>query len=54
MEPISIVQKSNKEKQITHECLKCGKNHTNIIAPDDDIDSIIKVMHRQNIDTPLQ
>ncbi len=50
MEPISITQKSGKEKQILHHCLKCGKKEANITAPDDDIESIIKVMHRQNIE----
>lgn len=50
MEPVSITQKSGKEKQIVHICLKCGKKEANIVAPDDDIDIIIKVMHRQNIE----
>lgn len=50
MEPISITQKSGKEKQIVHLCLKCGKKEANIIAPDDNIETIIQVMQRQNIE----
>ncbi len=51
MEPVSVIQKSGKDRQIVHLCLKCGKKEANIVAADDSIETIIKVMHRQNIDS---
>ena len=37
MQAIDLTEKKHKGMVILHECLKCGKQMTNIPAPDDDI-----------------
>ena len=49
MEPLAIRQSGKKGYQILHRCLKCAKEMVNKAADDDDIDTIITIMQRQNI-----
>ena len=51
MEPISIIKKGKKGSQITHKCLKCGDKQVNIVSPDDETDTIIQIMKKQNLET---
>jgi len=48
MEPIKIID-SQKGKQIVHKCLKCEKIINNKVAEDDDINEIIEVIKKQNL-----
>jgi len=49
MEPVGIDQKSKKGFIILHKCLKCGKTIPNKVADDDETDSIIKIIQKQNL-----
>ena len=49
MEPVFVDYKGNKGYQIIHQCLRCKKKIPNIAAPDDNMDEIIKIIQRQNI-----
>ena len=49
MEPVSVLQNSKKGFQISHRCLKCGKTIFNKAAPDDNVDQLIAVMKKQNL-----
>lgn len=42
LKPIGI-EKFKKTFKILYKCVKCGKNHKNIIAEDDNMDLIIKL-----------
>jgi ribosomal protein L40E len=48
MEPLRIDQSGKKGFLIVHKCLKCGKEIPNKSADDDQIDSIIQIIQRQN------
>lgn len=50
--PINIIQTSKKGKVIIYKCQKCKKEIRNIVATDDDLDMIYKIMEnysRNNI-----
>ena len=49
MEAIQIDQNGKKGFMIIHRCLKCGKKIPNKAAEDDSTDSLIKIIHRQNL-----
>ena len=42
MQPIGVEQKKGKWRIIT-QCVKCGETHINDVAPDDNMDLIIKL-----------
>ncbi|MDP2691300.1 MAG: RNHCP domain-containing protein [bacterium] len=44
MKPVSLDQHGKKGQMIVHRCLTCGKNIRNMVAPDDDLDAIIRLM----------
>ena len=46
LKPINVVIDSKKGKQIVYKCTKCGKEVRNIVASDDDIDEIYKIIER--------
>ena len=48
MEPIKIID-SKKGKQIVHKCQKCNKIINNKIAEDDNINTIIEIIKKQNL-----
>jgi DNA-directed RNA polymerase subunit RPC12/RpoP len=48
MEPLIIGYNAKKGFQITHQCLKCGKEVINKSAEDDNTETIAKIMSRQN------
>jgi hypothetical protein len=41
MSPIGIDYSGKKGQMIVHECLTCGKKMKNMVAPDDDLETII-------------
>lgn len=47
LKPIGIEKYKNTYK-IIYKCLKCGKLHKNIMASDDDFDTIIKLSNSSN------
>jgi len=49
MEPTSIIQNSKKGFQIYHHCLKCEKIIVNKTAPDDNVNQLIVIMKKQNL-----
>lgn len=53
MEPIQVEMNGKKGYQILHNCLKCKKNILNKAAPDDNLDVIIHIMNKQNINGPI-
>ena len=44
MQPVSITSHSKKGWQIIHHCTKCGFERKNILADDDDINSVTKII----------
>lgn len=48
MEPLKIDQNGKKGFLIVHNCLLCGKIIPNKSAHDDEVDTIIKIIQRQN------
>lgn len=44
--PTDIEYKGQKGYVIVYTCKKCGKIHKNVVAPDDDINQILKVMNK--------
>lgn len=42
--PINVVETSKKGKVIVYRCKKCGAEVKNIVATDDDIDTIYKIV----------
>lgn len=53
MEPVRIIKKGKKNRQIVNKCLKCGKIQVNIVARDDDVDAIINIMKKQNLESEI-
>lgn len=49
MEPIALDTNSKKGHQIIHQCTKCEKIIKNLVANDDDVDAIIKLTKKQNV-----
>ena len=47
MEPSGLEHKGKKGWQIIHKCEKCGKEQLNIVAEDDDQDTIQKINLKQ-------
>jgi DNA-directed RNA polymerase subunit RPC12/RpoP len=44
--PIDIEYKNQKGYVIIYKCKKCGQTHKNVVAPDDDMEQILKVMNK--------
>jgi len=44
MQPIAIQPHSKKGQQIVHKCTACGFERKNMIADDDNLDEILKIM----------
>lgn len=44
LKPINIVETSKKGKVIEYKCMKCGEKIKNIVALDDNIDSIYNII----------
>jgi DNA-directed RNA polymerase subunit RPC12/RpoP len=53
MEPTSIDYNPKKGYQIIHQCLKCAVKKINKTADDDNIELIIEIMRRQNLQNPI-
>jgi predicted nucleic acid-binding Zn ribbon protein len=51
MEPVFIDYHGKKGYQIKHHCQKCGKVVNNIVAGDDNMEEVTKIMQRQNLET---
>lgn len=49
MQPLAIDYKNKKGLQIVHECLLCLKRMLNKTLPDDNIETITKIMKKQNL-----
>lgn len=49
MEPVFIDYDGKKGYQIIHRCLKCGKEMHNLVADDDNMDEVTKIMQKQNL-----
>jgi hypothetical protein len=49
MEPIGVNYHSQKGQQITHECVQCHAKSINKVADDDNMDLIIKLINRTNV-----
>jgi hypothetical protein len=49
MEPVRIDHDGKKGYTIVHQCLVCGKKISNKTADDDNIETIIKTMYKQNL-----
>ncbi|MFH0851595.1 MAG: RNHCP domain-containing protein [Candidatus Peregrinibacteria bacterium] len=47
MEPIGSEHRGAKGWMIVHRCLKCGKQITNILAPDDDLSVFSTLIHER-------
>jgi len=52
MKPLYINYQGKKGMQIIHICLNCGKKIPNIVADDDNIELITRLMQEQNIIPP--
>ncbi|MBD3328524.1 RNHCP domain-containing protein [Candidatus Peregrinibacteria bacterium] len=50
MVPIEIID-SPKGRQVKHQCIVCTKEQMNITADDDDIDAVIDIMQKQNLNS---
>jgi hypothetical protein len=50
MVPLEIID-SPKGRQIKHQCLNCSNEQLNIVAEDDDIDAVIDIMQKQNLNS---
>ncbi len=45
LKPINVITDSKKGKQIVYKCLKCGAEIKNIVANDDNLDEIYKIVN---------
>ncbi len=55
MEAVFIDYRGKKGYQILHRCLICDKEISNILADDDDMETVAGIMRRQNIEiTPAK
>ncbi len=52
MKPLYINHRGNKGLQIIHICQKCGKQIPNIVAADDNLELVARLMQEQNIIPP--